>query len=278
MSDIANISTAHFGGRSVIDGQSFDLGINITLAQLGLINRTPDHPAKDMIAGECSACHCELQVMRLFQSLTACDACREKSEHDEALKRAEKHWKEICPGAFRNTSKEHADFPKGAFATLNDWTGQKSLFLYGPSRAGKTRAAMLLLKRAMLKGQHVGVLWPEQLKAVKFARDNLETMNKLAMYDVLLLDDALLTGAANDSISEYLKDLVDLMIRQEKRFIITSQIGGNDYREAAKKYHNLAASDIERIEALIKRIEETCRVVPFVSVAPAPANSTDMPF
>lgn len=277
MSDIAPISAAHFGGRSVIDGQSFDLGINITIAQLGHINRTPDHPAKELIPGNCSVCQCELEVIRLFQALTACDACRAKSDHDEALKRAEKHWKAMCPPAYRETSKEHPDFPKGAFATLNDWKGQQSLFLYGPSRAGKTRAAMLLLKRAMLKGHHVGVLWPEQLKAVKFARDNLETMNKLAMYDVLLLDDALLTGAANDSISEYLKDLVDLMIRQEKRFIITSQIGGDDYREAAKKYHNLAMSDIERIEALIKRIEETCRVVPFATATPA-AGTDDQTF
>jgi len=273
MSDIINISTAHFGGRSVRDGESFDTGLNITIAQLGEIHRTPDHPAKELIPGQCSVCACEIEVMRLFSALTACDACREKSDHDEALKRAEKHWLAMCPPAYRSTDKKHKEFPLGVFETLNDWKGQQSLFLYGPSRQGKTRVAMLLLKRAMLKGLHVGVLWPEQLKAVKFARDNLETMNRLAMFDVLLLDDALLTGAANDSISEYLKDLIDLMIRQEKRFIITSQIGGNDYREAAKKYHNLASSDIERIEALIKRIEEACRVVPFISAA-APAGST----
>lgn len=277
MSDITPISGAHFGGRSIRDNESFDTGINITIAQLGEIHRTEGHPAKDLIKGNCSVCACELEVIRLFQSLTACDECRAKSEHDEALKRAEKHWKSICPPAFRDTSKEHKDFPIGAFNTLNDWKGQQSLFLYGPSRAGKTRAAMLLLKRAMLNGQHVGVLWPEQLKAVKFARDNLETMNRLALYDVLLLDDALLTGAANDSISEYLKDLVDLMIRQQKRFIITSQIGGNDYREAAKKYHNLATSDIERIEALLKRIDESCRVVPFITATPT-AGSGDITF
>lgn len=273
---IEHFATLSFGARQVTDGEAWDTGIDITVGQLAHVHRTPNHPAKEMIAGQCSVCSCEIEVMRLFQSLTACDACRAKAEKDEALKRAEKHWKSICPPAFRTTDKKHEGFPLDIFKTLDDWKGGESLFLYGESGRGKTRAAMLLLKRAMLRGHHVGVLWPEQLKAVKFARDNLDNMNRLATYDVLLLDDALLTGAANDSVAEFLKDLVDLLIRQEKRFIITSQVGGDDYKEQAKKYGNATEADLKRVDALMRRIREKCRVIPFAGVpTAAPAQAGD---
>jgi len=255
----------HHGGVAPME----ELG-GMNILQLAHLARHPEHPALEIVDGECSqSCGTPIRASRLFMGLTACDACRAKAEEDEAMKRAKTHWEAICPPAFRDTNKLHADFPKAQLEQLSDWTGQQSLFFYGDTRAGKTRLAMLMLKRAMLKNHFVGVIWPEELDdASKGFEGKLSKLHEWARYDVLLLDDALLTCAGDEKTSTMLKNLLDLLIRQKKRFIITSQIGGDDWKEQAKQYvkkgERVTETSIARIDAAMGRIREECRVIPFV--------------
>lgn len=265
---------------------------NLTIAQLAYLHNHPEHPMRAEVEQTCngrpnpahpdSRIPCPTQArfkcMAYFAELTACDDCRNAALHAERIDKAKVYWESICPESYRDTDKKHPQFPAGIFATLADYKGQESLFLYGPSGSAKTRCAMLLMKRCLLANLHVGCLWPEELKhAAHSFNDRLKHLKHYARYDLLLLDDALLTGAQDEKMASFLVDLVDVLMRSKHRFIITSQIGGDDYKEQANKSDKTTKVDHDRIDALLRRIRETCRVVPFLTATPA-AGSTDISF
>ena len=255
----------------------------LNLMQLAYLNRHPEHPQRQMVETTCSgrpdpknpgeriACptRARFQCMAYFSEVTACDDCRNAYVAGIQLEANRNYWVEVCPEDIRDTDPKHPDFPRAIYGTLKDWLGGESLFLYGPSGAGKTRVAGLLLKRALLRGLRIGFLFPEELKDAAKGFDRLKRIQSFGRHDVLLLDDALLTGAQDEKIADFLKDLLDYMMRHKRRFIVTSQIGGDDYLEQANKFGNLTKTDKERIEALLRRLREKCRVVPFVAPTPA---------
>lgn len=267
---------------------------NLTISQLAYLHRHPEHPLCQLIDHDCHGrpnpadpdnripCPTKerFKCMAYFAELTVCDDCRNAALHDMHIAKAKGYWESICPSSYRDTDKKHAQFPTGIFSTMSDYKGQESLFLYGPSGSGKTRCAMLLLKRCLLANQHVGCLWPEELKhAAHSFNDRLRYLRQYARYDLLLLDDALLTGAQDEKMASFLVDLIDMLMRSKHRFIITSQIGGDDYTDQAKKSDRTTKVDMDRIDALLRRIRQSCKVVPFVSVtAPAAEGSTDLSF
>jgi hypothetical protein len=230
----------------------------------------PDNPANEVIEAPCSqGCGATVQVPRFWASMTACDECIAKATKKDALEKVKTYWEAICPPAFRDTDKKHADFPIGQYEATRAYRGEESLLLYGPSRTGKSRLAMLLIKRCLVRfGMHVGVLWPERLKSVKGLRDTLELVEKWGRYDLLLMDDALLSGAQDERVTDFLKDLLDYRMRFKRHHIITSQIGSDDYKEQADKFDNITKADMARVDALLKRVKETSRVIPFVPAKP----------
>lgn len=197
---------------------------------------------------------------------------------DERMNACRSFWEAACPKDLRESDTKYPGdpargippFPSAIYKDLRaTWTFNESLFLYGPSGSGKTKTAALLLKRALLAGKDIGFFWPEELKDAAQSRDRLKILRSLAARDVLLMDDAVLTGAQDEKVSSFLKDLVDMLMREQHHFIITSQIGGEDYEAQADKFGNLTKADKERIAALWRRIREKCRVVPFVQAKPA---------
>jgi len=257
---------------------------NITISQLAYLFNHPEHPMRQEVEHECNgrpnpahpdsripcATKARFKCMAYFAEVTACDDCRNAAIHDENISKAKTYWESICPLNYRDTDKAHAGFPATIFKTLADFKGGESLFMYGPSRTGKSRCAVLLLKRCLLLNKHVGCLWPEELKhAAHSFNDRLKYLRQYARYDLLLLDDALLTGAQDEKIASFLKDLIDLLMRNKNHFIITSQIGGSDYKEQANKSDKTTKVDHDRIDALLGRIREVCRVIPFVTAQPA---------
>lgn len=252
---------------------------DVSLTTLSFLYLNPGHEALEMIEVECHGMpalerggprrpcpkKARFQCTRFFATVTACDDCRAKYEYENKISAAKTYWESICPADYRDTSLKHEDFPKHILASLSGYKGEDSLFFYGPSRSGKTRLATVLLKRCLVAGLHVGCMWPEEMKhAARSQSDRLKLLNWYARYDLLLMDDALLTGAQDERISDFLKDLVELLMRHKRRFIITSQVGGEDYQEQADKWKNQTKADRERIEALWARLRERCRVIPFV--------------
>lgn len=233
------------------------------LATLAQLFRNPHELGREEIDAQCSqGCGATIRCMAYFASHTACDDCRAKHDKKERLDRAKGYWESIIPPLYRETDKNHPDFPKGAYEQTKEYAGQESLFIFGDSRTGKTRIAVLLLKRCLIRfNMHVGVLWPEVLKSVKNTREVLQMVEKWGRYDVLLMDDALLTGAQDERVTDFLKDLIDYRMRYKRHIIITSQISDVEYLDQSDKFEKATKADKARVEALLKRIKEIAKVV-----------------
>lgn len=242
----------------------------LTADQLAYIGANPDLPMSQEIETECSqGCGERFKCMALFSKLTACDVCRAKAERDERLRVAKSYWESICPGAYRDTDKAHAGFPKAQYMATKAWNGESSLLLYGDTRMGKSRLGVWLIKRCLVKmNMHVGILWPEMLKNMKKTFTPLEELHRFGAFDVLLMDDALLAAAMDARLTDWLKDLIDYRMRHKRHCIITSQIGSADYKEQSNKFAEATGADKKLIEALCARVSEICTVVPFVSAQP----------
>ena len=259
---------------------------NLTICELAYLNEHPEHPMREMVDHDCHGrpsdkpgeripCpdKARFKCMAYFSELTVCDKCRADWELEQKMKAAKEYWEHICPEDYRDTRTDHPMFPKGIFSTLAQWDGKESLFFYGPSGSCKTRVAMLLLKRRLIKGDHVGILWPEEMKDAAKSHDRLNKLRQITRYKVLLMDDSLLTGAQDEKIADFLKDVVEMAIRNKRTLIFTSQIGGDDYISQGNKYSNQTKTDAERIRALLRRIRERCRVVPFIEVPSQSQNN-----
>jgi DNA replication protein DnaC len=249
-----------------------DLG-DVSINGLAYLRQNPKCEAMQVVDFSCSrGCGKMLRGPRFFAPLTACDDCRTKAEKDTQIEKAKLYWEAICPPAFRETKVDHPGFPAGQYAATRQWVGGESLFFYGPTGCGKTRLAMWLLKRALTKrNAHVRVLWPYELKAVKHERQVTEWVQKWGKYDVLLLDDPL-QGASDARVTDALKDLIAYRQDWKRPNIVTSQIGGDDYKEQAAKFGKETKADKEVIEALLRRLRETCRVIGFQSLATVNSN------
>jgi DNA replication protein DnaC len=115
----------------------------------------------------------------------------------------------------------------------------------------------------------VAALWEEDIEQAKSSYDRKALIDKWGKYDLLLMDDALLGSAKDDRTTAFLKNLIDYRLRHERHMIITSQIGSDDYKASAEREgKQVKKQDTERIEALLARVKELCRVVSFAEVQP----------
>lgn len=247
------------------------------VGELAVLGRHPEHRLMQKVIidcpgwpnghggrNECSA-KAQFECTVFFSEVTACDECVQKYLEAEKIHAYKRAWESICPEGFRDTDLNHPDFPKAQYLQLKGWSGEKSLFFIGDSRTGKSRLAMLALKRCLLSGKSVGVVWPEKLKSTNFAKDTFDLVENLSRYDVLLLDDGLLAAAGSDKVISMLKDLIDVMIRRKRRWIITSQIGGDDMQDPGGNGGNKSTkADKAALEALLKRLREESQVITFV--------------
>jgi DNA replication protein DnaC len=244
---------------------------NLRMVDLAHAHQNPKHEFREMVEAECSqGCGKRFQVMKLFSSLTACDECRAREEEKHRIERAKGYWESICPAAYRKTELTHPDFPKAQWEATKDYRGGESLLFFGPSRKGKTRLAMVLLKRCLIHcNMTVAALWEEDIEQAKSSYDRKALIDKWGKYDLLLMDDALLGSAKDDRTTAFLKNLIDYRLRHERHMIITSQIGSDDYKASAEREgKQVKKQDTERIEALLARVKELCRVVSFAEVQP----------
>ena len=220
----------------------------------------------ELILAKCNHCEAQVETRRMVAPFVACDACIERIITAEKMEANRAVWERICPATFRETDVKHADFPKVIYADLVKSAGTKqSLFLYGPTGSSKTRVGMLMLKRALLRDQRVGVLWPEKLHLLTKGYDNA-LFDKYAEYDALLMDDTLLTACRESKLLDTVKLLIDVRMRNERVTIFTSQVGTEDEIAGGKEFGEAKPADLERIKAIIRRLNESCVVVNFAAV------------
>lgn len=221
----------------------------------------------EVILAKCNHCDAQVETRRMVAPFVACDPCIERIISGEKLAANRDIWERICPERFRQTDVNHPDFPKAVYEDLKKTAGTKqSLFLFGPTGSSKTRVGMLMLKRALLRDQRVGVLWPEKLHLLTKGYDNA-LFDRYAEYDALLMDDTLLTACRESKLLDTVKLLLDVRMRHERVTIFTSQIGTEDEIAGGKEFGEAKPADLERIAAIIRRLRESCVVVSFAPVA-----------
>lgn len=224
--------------------------------------------ANELIQAKCNHCEAIVETRRMIAPFVACEPCIERIVTGEKMEANRSVWEKICPATFRATDEKHPDFPVAIYQDLKKKAGSKqSLFLFGPTGSSKTRVGMLMLKRALLRDQRVGVLWPEKLHLLTKGYDNA-LFDKYAEYDALLMDDTLLTACRESKLLDTVKLLLDVRMRNERVTIFTSQIGTEDEIAGGKEFGEAKPADIERIKAIIRRLRESCVIVSFAQVDP----------
>tara|TARA_R110000868_G_scaffold161265_1_gene391310 strand:- start:664 stop:1569 length:906 start_codon:yes stop_codon:yes gene_type:complete len=241
----------------------------------------------EMVPGKCTRCGVEIEVPRLSEFSCGCDKCRDEVQMEDVAAYCEKRWAVLCPhkSIFRTTDPKHAGFPAVQFEATRHWAGEESLMFYGETGTGKTRLAMHLLKRCLfLKHKSVGILWPYELKNMTRSFDRARELERLSGSDVLLMDDALLTGAHEEKTADFLKDVLDVRAQQGGVNIITTQVGGDDYKASLTAYakrrgSEVSAGEMARVEAILRRLRESSRTVAFgAPVIPDPNVKEDLDF
>lgn len=233
--------------------------------------------SQEVIDAKCNHCETVLQCRRIVAPFVACDVCIQKHADETMIERHRKYWESICPKRFLETDTKRPDFPLAIFNAEKKRLAEnpsQSFFLFGPTGSCKTRVAMLLLKQNLhWWNKRVGVLWPEK---VRMMSQGFETtvFDNYAAFDVLVMDDVLLTACRESKLVDSVKQLIDVRMRENRPFIITSQIGTEEDLTEAKEFGDAKNADQERIKALLRRLREECRVVSFATAKPKEGEST----
>lgn len=253
----------------------------ISISTLAYLHHHPEHAAMQLIDTTCRKCGKPIQATAIFAGVTACEECHAAYLKAERESGVIEYWRKTCPPLFDETDVNHVGFPRAQYDLLKDYQGAENLIFLGDTGTGKTRLAILTLRRCLFaRRTYVGILWPEKLKSVKWARDRLEMVEEWGRFDLLLLDDSLLTGAQDERIADFLKDLIDYRDRYKRHFILTTQVGGAEVEQQAAKFgDDITPADRKRIEALMRRIREGARMIPFPrKAAPAKEDDKELPF
>lgn len=221
---------------------------------------TCDH-SQEQVQATCNHCSTIITCARIVAPFVSCDPCIERIKREQEMEKVRAYWTHVCPARFRETNPKHPDFPRAVYARVQSLDLGKSLFLYGPTGTGKTRVGVLRLKAAVLKGKRVKIVWSEQIENYRGYTAEARFDN-LSAFDMVLLDDPLITACRDPKLADTLKHLVDILMRHERPFIVTSQIGEDDFL-SGNTYGDLKPSDRERGAAIMRRLKEYCEVVPF---------------
>lgn len=248
--------------------------IGCSMDVFSLMMEQPD--SNNLVSIRCRYCGEPIQCRYVMSPFVSCDKCIEDVLYKQRIEFYREYWERVCPINYRETNvhfkadrPDQSDFPLAIweeYRLIDKAKPGQNFFLYGPSGTGKTRVAFLLLKAALLRGNRVGVLWPEKLSTLKTSFKT-DVFDHYANYDVLLLDDALLTACKESDMVDSLKMIVDVRMREKRPMIFTSQIGETGVQDG-KQYGEVKSSDLERIAALMRRLREACTVISFAKAIP----------
>jgi len=193
-----------------------------------------------------------------------CEKC--SREFDERFAQQDEHsggkrlarWQEIC-GVYAQNSWRNQQFRQSMSKVREKWDGTKSLIIRGETGVAKTRCMCEALGEHYKRGENVLVLFSEDIReAASSGQARWAKLRDWSQVDLLGIDDPFFSGMASENQIAFVKDLIDRRQRHDKKFIITTQIGGAEIAEANNKYKNTDKSSMEQVNALVRRLREQC--------------------
>lgn len=220
------------------------------------------------LTGRCERCHdlvsgsAELCGRTIYQRW--CDRCLELIEQEQAeLKRmarvesARGRWAEVCPPEYDQTDCKKIP-GQAAMKRVVGWQfGKRGLLIVGPTKKGKTRSAMVLLKRLAVDELKSVVLFLDN----SFARQCAEMFGdggsgwiKEAMKaDVVLIDD-LGKFKLTERVESELFGLIEHRTSWQRPIIVTMNATGQELE---------SRMSADRGAPLLRRLREFCEPVAF---------------
>jgi hypothetical protein len=197
--------------------------------------------------------HCPQCVETIKRQQQAAQAA-EREAWRQARLMAE--WERLCPVIYRAT--DSGRLPQGPLAEVLAWEfGPQGLILYGPTAAGKTRAAYLLLNRLHCEGRTIAAFRPGQFShdcaTAFFDATGPAWFKRLARMDVIFLDD-LAKDKLTPRVEAELFNLIEARTAEARPILATTNTVGQDFE---------AMLSNDRGEPLVRRLREFCQPVCF---------------
>lgn len=208
-------------------------------------------------------------VINFAVSSIHCDPCYKKACRELELKECERLWKQICPAQYLKTDLKHEEFNRVAWKQIAAIDLEESLVLVGASGKCKTRCMMERLKRCLIAGKGIDILWADKLDEIIESRKTSKALQQYSEVPVLGIDDFGTSGSAYESVSKFLKGLIDRRMREGRTTILTTNLRGRDVQQDADKFGNSTKADKERTLAIVRRLRDSSsyRTIDFDSQA-----------
>lgn len=217
---------------------------------------------ESVVDANCNQCQTPIgKVLKTFASAVCCKSCVEQYEHDRRISEIKEWWKNFCPKLYAETDVKHEDFAR-IWPIVKAHTNYKqNLILCGASGKCKSRAMMHRLKLALIKGHSIDVLWADKLDEAIESRKMSKLRDRLVEPSILGIDDFLTSGSALETVTKFLKGIIDIRLRDGKTTILTTNLGARDIETDSQKFNNATKADRERVQALIRRLRGEFKTV-----------------
>lgn len=190
------------------------------------------------------------RIDKIESERSVTESMREASEREAA-------WNRLCPPIYRDTDIDRLPRPAEAIRVTAWEYNPKGMILHGPTRAGKSRAAWLLMRRLYDEGKTItafdGIGW---FFAVGSAFRDMEKaegwLDGLTRCDVLFLDD-IFRGRVTDAQDLALWGALERRTANRKPVIITTNATSG----------TLETKTGEQLAPIISRLREFCDDVAF---------------
>lgn len=194
--------------------------------------------------------HDEERIALIKQRAEADETARKCAEH-------EKRWTDLCPVIYRDTNVDELPDQPATMKVLA-WTYQeRGMLLHGPTRAGKSRSAWLLMRQLHDAGRSImafdGIGWFIKVGAAFREIEKADLwLDSLTRVDVLFLDD-IFRGRMTDAQDLALWGVMERRTSNRRPVIITT----NATSEV------ILTNTGEQMEPIIERMREFCDDVVF---------------
>ena len=188
-----------------------------------------------------------------------CDECCKEYDYRRKVEQCKDTWQRWLrenAERYEHFSTEHEDFNRKAYKLLKKQPVSSNVILYGPTGTSKTFMMLQAMKRALWNGRMPCVLWSDQLKKMTRGVPHWREAQQYEQAGILGIEELFGEDSAREAYTSFVRNLIDIRLRLCKPTIITTQLKSKDLAGEMDKYDNETKADVERRNAILRRINE----------------------